>query len=56
VSYHELEAELAGAERALERLDDGTYGTCEACGGPIDEGLLESAPTLALCAEHQKGP
>ncbi len=56
MSYHELEAELAGVERALERLDDGTYGQCEACGELIDEAVLESTPTVARCAEHQGHP
>ena len=27
-----IELELADVSRALERLDEGTYGTCEACG------------------------
>ena len=31
----QVEAELADVERALKRLDDGTYGTCEACGNAL---------------------
>jgi len=30
-----LEAGLARTERALEKLDDGTYGRCDSCGAPI---------------------
>ena len=30
-----LEAGLARTERALEKLDDGTYGLCDSCGRPI---------------------
>src|SRR5438876_408008 len=33
----QVEAELADVEHALRRLEDGTYGICEACGQPIDE-------------------
>ena len=27
---------MAKVERALEKLDEGTYGTCDRCGAPID--------------------
>src|SRR5436309_2480636 len=37
----QVEAELADVEYALRRLEDGTYGICEACGQPIDEARLE---------------
>src|SRR5579862_9719420 len=30
-----LETALARTERALAKLDDGTYGTCDLCGEPI---------------------
>src|SRR5271170_3491145 len=30
-----LERGLARAERALAKVDDGTYGTCDGCGGAI---------------------
>ena len=48
-----VEAELADVEHALRRLDDGTYGTCEACGRPIDEQRLEAMPATRLCLDHQ---
>ncbi|MEA2685132.1 MAG: DnaK suppressor protein [Actinomycetota bacterium] len=48
-----LEAELADVEYALRRLDDGTYGTCEACGRPIDEARLEAMPAARLCLNDQ---
>jgi RNA polymerase-binding transcription factor len=34
---------------ALGRLDDGTYGTCENCGTPIDPARLEALPYVTLC-------
>ena len=48
-----VEAELADIEHALARLTDGTYGTCEACGRPIDEARLEAMPAARLCLEDQ---
>ena len=49
-----VEAELADVEHALRRLDDGTYGTCEACGQPIDDARLEAMPAARLCREDQE--
>ena len=34
---------------ALQKLDDGTYGRCEGCGGPIAEARLEAMPAARLC-------
>lgn len=48
-----VQAELADVEHALRRLDDGTYGTCEACGRPIDDGRLEALPAARFCLEDQ---
>lgn len=48
-----VQAELADVEHALHRLDEGTYGTCEACGRPIDDGRLEAVPAARFCLEDQ---
>jgi RNA polymerase-binding protein DksA len=48
-----VEAELGDVEHALRRLDDGTYGTCEACGEPIGDERLEAMPAARLCVRHQ---
>jgi len=48
-----VEAELDDVEHALRRLDDGSYGTCEACGRPIDDGRLEAMPAARFCVEDQ---
>ena len=37
--------------RALEKLDDGSYGVCDSCGGPIPAGRLRAVPESALCVE-----
>ncbi|HEX7277303.1 MAG TPA: TraR/DksA C4-type zinc finger protein [Acidimicrobiales bacterium] len=48
-----VEAELADVEHALRRLDEGTYGLCEACGRPIDEARLDAIPAARLCLDDQ---
>jgi DnaK suppressor protein len=49
----QVEAELADVDRALRRLDDGTYGVCEACGDPISDERLEAMPAARFCIAHQ---
>ena len=34
---------------ALERIDNGTYGICESCGGVISEKRLKARPVTTLC-------
>lgn len=51
-----VEAELADVDLALERLDGGTYGRCDACGGPIPDGHLVTEPAARFCPAHQPGP
>ncbi|MGZ5212713.1 MAG: TraR/DksA family transcriptional regulator [Actinomycetota bacterium] len=46
-----LRSDLADVERALERIDVGTYGTCERCGKPIDPARLEARPWALLCID-----
>ena len=40
---------LADVERALEKLLDGTYGSCDSCGEPVGEERLEAIPWATLC-------
>lgn len=49
----QVEAELADVDHALRRLDDGSYGTCEACGHPIGDDRLEAMPATRFCVSHQ---
>lgn len=44
-----LESVLERTERALAKLDEGTYGLCDACGAPIAAGRLEALPESVLC-------
>jgi len=40
---------LAQNERALARIDAGTYGVCESCGQPIGKARLQAFPRATLC-------
>jgi DnaK suppressor protein len=45
--------ELEAIEAALQRLENGSYGLCEACGLPIEPRRLEIMPETALCRNCQ---
>ncbi|HET9858550.1 MAG TPA: TraR/DksA C4-type zinc finger protein [Nocardioidaceae bacterium] len=40
---------LAQTERALARIEDGTYGVCERCGEPIGKMRVMAFPRATLC-------
>ncbi|MEW2634659.1 TraR/DksA C4-type zinc finger protein [Streptomyces sp. NPDC048389] len=42
---------LEQTERALQRLDTGTYGLCESCGKPIGKARMQAFPRATLCVE-----
>jgi DnaK suppressor protein len=44
-----LEQTLARTERALRKLDEGTYGICDDCGEAISPGRLRALPEGVLC-------
>jgi DnaK suppressor protein len=44
-----LDAKLRDVERAIAKLDEGTYGTCDSCGEPIAPERLEAIPWAVLC-------
>ena len=37
--------------RALEKLDEGTYGVCDVCGDPVPPRRLEALPWAVLCVK-----
>jgi DnaK suppressor protein len=45
---------LAQIEHALERIAEGTYGTCERCGKAIARERLLARPSATLCIEDQR--
>ena len=47
------ERDVEDVERALDRLDQGTYGTCEVCGEPIGDDVLAASPTTRTCGRHE---
>jgi DnaK suppressor protein len=54
-----LERVLARTERAVAKLDDGSYGMCDVCGDPIPAGRLRALPDAVLClrcAESHRRP
>jgi DnaK suppressor protein len=44
-----LERALARTDRAMAKLDDGTYGMCDVCGETIPAGRLRALPDAGLC-------
>jgi len=40
---------LVQTERALARIESGTYGVCESCGEPIGKARLQAFPRATLC-------
>ena len=49
----QVDDELLEVEAAVQRLERGTYGTCQACGRPIGEERLEAMPATRFCVEDQ---
>ena len=45
---------LSEIEAALSRIEDGTYGTCVACGRPISPERLEAVPYATLCLDDKR--
>jgi len=48
---NDLEVTAERIERALEKLAEGSYGTCDNCGEPIAAGRLKVSPASSLCIE-----
>jgi RNA polymerase-binding transcription factor DksA len=49
----QVQGELNDIDHARARIEDGTYGICEACGKPIGDARLEAVPTARFCVEDQ---
>jgi DnaK suppressor protein len=45
---------LGKVESALERIDEGTYGTCVVCGRKIPEERLHAVPYATLCLDDAR--
>ena len=44
-------AKLRQVDAALQRITDGTFGSCHECGEPISDGRLRFDPTVLLCID-----
>lgn len=51
---HNLDRLLEQVNRALKRIEEGTYGICERCGRPIGKDRLEAAPHATMCLACQQ--
>jgi DnaK suppressor protein len=40
--------------RAIGRIDEGNYGTCERCGNPIDAARIKALPHALLCLDCKR--
>ena len=47
--HDQMRTQLVDVRRALDKLAEGAYGTCEQCGGPIAPERLEVRPWALLC-------
>ncbi|MEZ5572905.1 MAG: TraR/DksA family transcriptional regulator [Halioglobus sp.] len=45
---------IAIIQAALERIENGTYGTCEECGEPIGDARLGAIPEATRCVNCTK--
>lgn len=50
--FADLEARYDTVLAALARVEKGSYGVCEACGGAIEEARLEADPAATTCVKH----
>lgn len=51
-AHDSLGVGLKQVERALEKLDEGSYGVCDQCGDAIGEGRLDARPASTRCLKH----
>ncbi|HEX8582743.1 MAG TPA: TraR/DksA C4-type zinc finger protein [Acidimicrobiales bacterium] len=52
VLVNSLRDQLVEVERALGKIDGGSYGRCEVCGRDIAEPRLEAMPATRFCIDH----
>jgi DnaK suppressor protein len=51
----QVRAAIEEIDRALAKIDDGTYGVCEQCGAAIPKARLKALPHAALCVACKSG-
>lgn len=50
-SMDSVESVLEEVEIALRKIEEGTYGVCDACGQPISAARLEALPYASFCLD-----
>lgn len=50
----QVQSDLDDVDRALAKLEEGSYGKCEACGAPIGDERLAAMPAARYCLTHQQ--
>jgi DnaK suppressor protein len=45
---------LAKIDRAMRRMDAGTYGLCDRCGKPIEKARIKALPYVDLCIKDAR--
>lgn len=49
--YNNIKDLLEKVDAAMDKIESGTYGTCDMCKGPIPEERLEALPHATLCIQ-----
>jgi DnaK suppressor protein len=49
-----LDERMGQVQRAIDRLDAGGYGVCDACGQPITAERLDAFPSATACVECKR--
>jgi DnaK suppressor protein len=50
----DLEAQLTEVDHAIHRIEQGTFGRCEACGREIGTERLQARPAARFCLDDQR--
>jgi len=54
MNRHQLDVRLQQVRLALTAVDDGSYGSCRSCKGPINPERLNARPESPFCIECQE--
>jgi RNA polymerase-binding transcription factor DksA len=53
VTAEQLDHQLSVVNRAIAKVADGSYGSCDDCGDPIESARLDALPTAIRCLSCQ---
>jgi DnaK suppressor protein len=52
--YNNIRDLIDQVDRALSRVEDGSYGSCDNCGRPIEPARLKALPRTLLCTSCKR--